>query len=91
MTSRAEYNWYKVGNRADFIALDIPSLDQEVFLEDVGLVTVSLYNSGSGISLKYDDVFLRAFLNDKNEFYFDDHAIFILENEDIALGIKIEE
>jgi hypothetical protein len=89
--NRDEYDWYLVGNRAEFLAMEIPSLEKSVVLVGIGARTVTLYNSLSGVSIKYDDVFLRAFLNGKNEFYFDDHAIFILQNDDIMLGIKIEE
>lgn len=82
------YDRYLIFNLDDFNALDLVSKTYQVILEDIGQKDV-LVTKGVGVSMLYDDVFLPINLNDKNPFEFEDHAVFIDENNDVYLGILV--
>jgi hypothetical protein len=89
------YDWYKVGNTSDFDELEIPSMEYEFILEDVGLQTVLIVN-GFNLGVVYDGVFLSHNINSKNPFAFghledEPHSLYIDDNNDIWLGIEVEE
>ncbi len=84
------FTWYKVINKNDFDALDIPSKQIEVILENIGLSRV-LVCKGIHTSILYDGVFLTIGLNDENPFVIDGHAVYLDENDDIFLGIEVDE
>jgi hypothetical protein len=84
------YDWYKIINMDDFQALGLPSKSVEVILEGIGLREV-LITQGVNVSLLYDDVFLSVNMNDRNPLEFDDHACYIDANNDIWLGIVVDE
>jgi len=84
------YNWYKIFNKPDFEALDIPSKEYEFLLEEIGLKTV-LVVKGNLCGLFYEGTFLSLELNDNNPFEFDSHAIYIDDNDDVWLGLEVEE
>ncbi len=85
------YDWYKVYNLADFLAEDLVSKEVEVIFETVGLKEIRLTKGYNEISILFDDVFLIPNLNEKNPFEFEDRAAYIDDNDDIWVGIKVEE
>ncbi len=80
------YDWYKIINRTEFLALGLTSRALDLNLDGIGEKTVIIF-SGVGVSLLYDDVFLSAELNEVNPFEFEDHAIYVDSNDDVWLGI----
>lgn len=84
------YDWYKIYNRTDFLALELPSLEVTLELEGIGEKTILLTNANT-VSLLYEGIFLTADFNEKNPFEFEDHAIYVDSNDDIFLGIKHED
>ena len=85
-----DYDWYLIINRQDFIDMDIPIYTFQKILEGPGLKEISVVR-GNKISIIYETILLTSFMNDNNPFYFEDHAIFVDVEEDIYLGILIEE
>lgn len=84
------YDWYKVINRAEFEALDIPSREVELILEGIGMKTV-LVVRGNFVSLVYDGVMLAPGMLDRNPFAFDSYAAYEDAAGDLWLGIEVDE
>lgn len=51
----------------------------------------AMITMGDSLSVLFDDVFLKPDLNDKNPFEFEDRAAFVDENQDIWVGVKLED
>lgn len=83
------YNWYKVFNKTEFEALGLVSAEYSFIFKNVGLKSV-LVTQGNYLAVKFDDVFLPLNLNDKNPFEFEDRAIYLDENDDVWVGIAVE-
>lgn len=83
------YDWYKLFNLDDFNATGLTSQTKTVILEGRGQKEVSIFK-GIGVSIMYDDVFLTMNLNDANPFAFENKAIYVDGNNDIWLGIELE-
>lgn len=83
------YDWYKLFNLDDFNATGLTSQTKTVILEGRGQKEVSIFK-GIGVSIMYDDVFLTMDLNDKNPFTFENKAVYVDANNDIWLGIELE-
>jgi hypothetical protein len=81
------YDWYKIINKTEFEADDLPSREVQVVLEGVGLKTI-LVTKGLLVSLVYDGAMLSPGLNDENPFAFGGYAAYIDANEDVWLGIE---
>jgi hypothetical protein len=84
------YDWYKIFNKTEFEALNLVSKVYTLSLEGIGQKDI-LVTSGISIGMLYEEVFLSLNLNDKNPFEFEDHAIYIDEDDDVFLGIAIED
>ena len=84
------YDWYLIFNRADFLNLGLPSRTYTQVLEGVGQKDI-LATSGELCGMLYEGVFLPVGLNSKNPFEFEDHAVYVDENEDVWLGILVPE
>lgn len=84
------FNWYKIINKAEFEADDIPSREVELNLEGVGVVTVRVLK-GELVSLVYDGVQVAAGLLDQNPFNFGGYAAYLDADDDLWLGIEIVE
>lgn len=82
------FDWYKVINRAEFIATGLVSRELEVVLEGVGSKTI-LVAIGNAFSITVDDVFLAIGVTTENPFVFSDRAIYIDANDDVWYGIKV--
>lgn len=84
------YNWYKIFNLTEFEALDLPSRAYTSILEEIGERTI-LVTKGNKTSILYEGVFLPINNFDKNPFEFDGYAVYIDENDDVYLGIEVDE
>lgn len=84
------YNWYKVFNKTEFEALGLVSAEYSFIFKNVGLKSV-LVTQGNYLAVKFDDVFLTLNLNDKNPFEFENRAIYLDENDDVWVGIAVED
>lgn len=84
------YDWYKILNRAEFLATGLPSRTVELILGDLGLKEI-LVTIGNYFSITYDDVMLSIELDGKNPFEFEDRAIYVDAADDVWLGIKNED
>lgn len=84
------YEWYKVFNLDEFNALNLPSRNYELDLEDKGVKNI-LVTKGIGVGVLFDDVFLMIDLNDKRPFTFEDKAVDVNENNDVSIGYLIED
>jgi hypothetical protein len=83
------YDWYKLANIAEFEASGLPSKEVTLDLEGIGVRDI-LITHGNSIGVMYDGIFLIANFNENNPFEFEDHAVFLSENDDIWLGISNE-
>jgi hypothetical protein len=84
------YDWYKVFNKTEFEALDLVSKTYTLDMEGIGEKEV-LVTKGVELGITYQDVFLPLNLNAVNPFEFEDHAIYIDANDDVFLGIAVED
>lgn len=84
------YNWFKIFNLTEFAALSLPSREYKYLLGDYGLKTI-LVTKGNYTSILIDGVLLSLNMNDKNPFEFEDHAIYLDENNDVHIGFKIDQ
>lgn len=84
------YNWFKIFNKTEFLALGLTSKTYTIFLNGIGQKDI-LVTNGISIGILYEEVFLSLNLNDKNPFEFDNHAIFVDDDtQDVYLGVPIE-
>jgi hypothetical protein len=92
------YDWYKVINLTEFLALNIPSRELTLNLVDLGPKDI-LITYGVGLGILYEDCFLAVNLNDYNPFEFHDidtegnslgyYACYIDESsQDVYLGVN---
>jgi hypothetical protein len=84
------YDWYQIFNYDEFMALDLPSKEYEFVLQDIGLRTI-LVTKGVGVGVLYDEVFLLVDLNGYNPFSFDGYAVYKDSNNNVWLGVEVEE
>ena len=84
------YQWFKIFNRAEFLALDLTSKTYTLLLEGIGTKDF-LVTNGVSVGVTYEDIFLAVELNDENPFEFADHAIYIDASEDVYFGFLVEE
>lgn len=84
------YNWYLVFNLAEFIEEDLPSTTVTLDLEDIGQKDI-LITRGNMYSVVYEDVMLPIDFNGENPYSFSPYAVFRDENDDVWLGIEVEE
>lgn len=84
------FNWYKIINRAEFEATGLVSREVEVILDGIGLKTI-LVTKGRLYSITYDGIMLSIGVTAENPFVFEGHAVYLDSNDDIWLGIEIDE
>lgn len=80
------FEWYRLFNRADFVATGLTSYEFQVDLVGIGLRSI-LVTKGNLVSILIEDVFLSIGLNDKNPFRYGERAVFLDENDDVWLGV----
>lgn len=84
------YDWYKVFNKTEFEGLGLVSKSYAFNLEGIGEKEI-LVTKGNYVSMLYDDVFLCLNMNLKNPFEFEGHAIYVDSNQDVYLGVLVED
>lgn len=84
------FTWYQIFNLSEFEALSLVSKEYTFNLENVGEKTI-LVTKGNGVSLTYEGIMLMINLNGKNPFEFDDHAVYIDDNNNVFLGLPVED
>lgn len=85
-----EFKWYRILNKDEFVATQLPSYEATVDLDEVGEKQVVVMK-GVGVSLLFNDTLLPVNLNGKNPFRFGRQAVFIDANNDIHLGVYVED
>ena len=83
------YNWFKIFNKTEFLATGLVSKAYSLNLENIGLKEI-LVTIGNYLGMTYEGVFLTL-KDDENPFMFDGHAIYIDSNNDVFLGILVNE
>lgn len=84
------FDWYKIINRAEFEATGLVSRELTLNLEGIGLSSV-LVTKGRYFSIIYDEVMLSLGITDANPFVFEGYAVYLDSNDDIYLGIEVDE
>ena len=82
------YDWYKIFNLNEFLALGLVSYTYTVELEQRGLFDI-LVTHGNLTGMVFEDLYLPIGFNSKNPFEFEDHATYTKENGDVYLGIAV--
>jgi hypothetical protein len=86
------YDWYNIYNMTEFLATGLVSRTVTVIFDGLGLKEILLTKGyDDGVSVLFDDVFLKINLNDKNPFEFEDRAVYLDSNNDIWVGIAVDE
>jgi hypothetical protein len=80
------FDWYKVINRAEFVATGLVSREVSVILEGVGAKTI-LVTIGNLFSITVDEVILSIGVTSANPFVFQDRAVYVDANDDVWYGI----
>lgn len=84
------YDWYKIINKAAFLALGLTSKELTMELEGVGEKTIVVF-SGNLVSMRMDDdVYILCEFNGQNPFELEGYASYVDANGDIWLGILNE-
>ena len=84
------FTWFKIFNTDEFTALGIPSKTYTLNLEGVGQKDI-LVTYGVSFGMTYEGVFLSLNLNDQNPMIFEGLAIYVDANNDVFLGIEVDE
>lgn len=84
------YTWYNIFNKTVFEGLGLEFKEYTFNLEGIGQKTI-IVSKGNYLSMTYEGIMLAINVNDQNPFLFDDHAIYLDENDDVWLGIKDSE
>lgn len=84
------YNTYKIINLDEFEATGLVSRTVEATLAGIGLKEI-LVTKGNFVSLLYEGILLSLGIGEENFFEFEGHAVFLDPNNDIYLGIAVEE
>jgi hypothetical protein len=84
------YDWYKIANLDEFVATGLYSQELTLDLEGLGQKELLLTN-GNAISILYEGVYLSVNFNENNPFEFEDHAVYLDAENNIYLGIGVNE
>ena len=84
------YDWYRIFNLTEFLALGLYSKVYTFNLQDIGIRDV-LVTSGKTTAITYEDSMLSLNLNGKNPFQFEGKSVYVAENNDVYLGIAVNE
>ena len=87
------FNWFKLFNLDEFIALDLVSKVYQVVLEGIGQKDILVVH-GNETSIVYEDVFLSVMFQGDNPFTREGtektYAVYKDENGDVHLGIEAD-
>jgi len=84
-----QYDWYQLFNLEGFLDTGLVSRTLTVNLQGIGTRDI-LVVRGVGVSIVFDGITLMVNLNDRNPFKFEDHAVFLDDDQNVWLGIKIQ-
>jgi hypothetical protein len=84
------YNWFLIFNQTTFNALNLYSKTYTVNLEGIGEKEI-LVTKGETVAITYEGTMLPINLNSVNPFEFDDLAVYINSDNDVYLGVLIED
>ena len=84
------FDWYKIFNKAEFLATGFVSKVYEYILDERGQVAFTVFQ-GNEVSVQYNDVFLPVKLLEFNPFTRDGYAVYEDENGDVWFGFEVEE
>lgn len=84
------YDWYKIINKTEFEATGLVSREVEVIFDGLGVKTL-LVTSANYFSIMFDDVMLALAVNGANPFEFESKAIYLDANQDVWVGILVED
>ncbi len=82
--------WYRLVNRTEFLNTNLPSYEAKVNLEDIGETTIMI-TKGVGVSIFFQDAFLPVQMNARNPFRIGLHAVYVDQNDDLWLGVIVED
>lgn len=80
------FDWYKIINQDEFLALDLVSKEVTLLLTGLGQKTI-LVTKGNLVSITYGDTTLSVGMNNSNPFIFNGLAVYLDANDDIWLGV----
>lgn len=80
------FNWYRLFNLDQFLALDLVSTEVVVSFEALGDKSIMVYQ-GNRTSIVYEGDMLSIGLNDRNPFRIGARAVFLDPNRDVWLGL----
>lgn len=83
------FEWFRLFNEVEFLALNLPSFEAEVILGDRGVRKILIVR-GRMTSVVYEGEMLSLYLNDKNPFRLGELAIWRDAFSDVWLGIYKE-
>lgn len=84
------YKWFQLFNKTEFEAEGLVSRELTVELQGIGIKTV-LITKGNFLSITYEGIMLAVELNDRNPFAFDGVAVYVDADENVWLGIEVDE
>ncbi len=85
------FDAYKLFNAVEFEDTGLISRTLKVELSNLGNREILVTKTEELLSIVYEGVMLSANLNEKNPFEFEEMGIYIDEDDDVWLGIKIED
>jgi hypothetical protein len=85
------FNWFYIFNTDDFLEFGLTSKTYSLDLGGTGLIEDVLVTKGALYGITYKDVFLPLQLNDVNPFSIDGYGIYVDENNNVWLGIEVED
>lgn len=84
------FNWFKIFNKTEFLAAELVSKTYTLNLEAIGQKDI-LVTLGNALGVTYDGIFLYLVDGGANPFEWESHALYIDANNDVFLGIAIED
>jgi hypothetical protein len=82
------YNWFKIFNKTEFLALGLVSRTYTLNLSGIGQKDI-LVTFGNLIGVTYEEIFLTLTEGGNNPFEFEGHALYVNGSNDVYLGIAI--
>lgn len=90
-----QFDWYNIFNLTEFEALDLPSRTYTYFFEGLGEKSI-LVTKGNTVAMTFEGEFLpidfiEMALHPNETFVSGSKAVYIDDNDDVWLGIEVEE
>lgn len=84
------FDWYRIFNVDEFDSQGLVSKTYRLELEGIGIKDI-LVTRGNLLGVTYEGVFMAVGLNDRNPFAMDGFAVYRDNNQDVFLGIAVDE